>query len=74
MGTFVLWILIGFALFVYYVCITGVLVSGDYERRRDFLIDLIPFMAIIRAGIPAMFWAVFDVLVDVWNAWRRLEK
>jgi hypothetical protein len=74
MDTLIISVLGGFILFVYYMCIFVVLISGDYDRRRSFLIDLIPFMGVIRVGIPAIGWAIFDTVSGILAAWRRLEK
>ena len=36
---------------IYYLIIIGCLVGDVYYYKKDFLIDLIPFLALIRIGI-----------------------
>ena len=56
-------------LFCYYVGVWGGLLLGLYERRRTFLLDLIPFFGMLRLlrWVPVMLVGMWGEVKDKWG-------
>ena len=63
-----------FALGVYYAIIFMAFLLEAYTYRKTLLLDLIPFMGLFRAGVPALIYQVTELISDLRYSWNKLEK